>query len=479
MDHLPIFLDVKGKKVLVDGGNTAAARRVERALSAGANVHVFCPNMSDEFRTLRDHPRVTHHLRSPEPADVADCVVAYGASEIEERDKRLYEMAKAAKVLVNVADVTKYCDFITPSIVDRSPLVVAISSGGNAPVIARILRARIEVMLPAAYGRLAAFVGTFRDRVMARLKSTESRRHFWENTIEGQVGDHFLAGDEERASQRLLEDLEAAATGADTAQIGEVFLVGAGPGDPDLLTFRALHIMQRADIVLFDRLVSDEIMTLVRRDAERVYVGKAPQQHAMVQEEISELMVELAQQGKRVLRLKGGDPFIFGRGGEELELLAKHKIPFQVIPGITAASGCASYAGIPLTHRDHAQSCVLITAHGRDGILDLDWDRLVRPDQTVVVYMGLGSVGILSEQFIKHGLNPATPAAVIDNGTRANQRVITGDLSTIAENVVSSGIKGPALIIIGSVVSLRDELKWFADSDKHSHKMSLHAQDTL
>ena len=479
MDHLPIFLTVKDKKVLVDGGNTAAARRVERALSAGANVHVFCPKMSDEFRILRDHPRVTHHLRAPEPSDLEGAVVAYGASEIEERDERLYQMAKAANVLVNVADVTKYCDFITPSIVDRSPLVVAISSGGNAPVIARILRARIEVMLPAAYGRLAAFVGTFRDRVMEKLKSTESRRRFWENTIEGQVGDHFLAGDEEKASTRLLEDLDAAAVGAETTQIGEVFLVGAGPGDPDLLTFRALHIMQRADVVLFDRLVSDEIMTLVRRDAERVFVGKAPQQHAMVQEEISELMVELAQQGKRVLRLKGGDPFIFGRGGEELELLAQHNIPFQVIPGITAASGCASYAGIPLTHRDHAQSCVLITAHGRDGILDLDWERLVRPDQTVVVYMGLGSVGVLSEQFIKRGLDPKTPAAVVDNGTRATQRVVTGDLSNIAENVVTSGIKGPALIIIGSVVSLRDELKWFADSDKDSHKMSLQAKASL
>jgi len=479
MDHLPIFLDVKGKKVLVDGGNTAAARRVERALSAGAHVHVFCPNMSDEFRTLRDHPLVTHHLRAPGPEDFIDCVVAYGASEIEERDKKLYDMAKEAKVLVNVADVTKYCDFITPSIVDRSPLVVAISSGGNAPVIARILRARIEVMLPAAYGRLAAFVGTFRDKVMAKLTSTESRRHFWENTIEGQAGDHFLAGDEEKAEARLLEDLNAAATGAETNQIGEVFLVGAGPGDPDLLTFRALHIMQRADVVLFDRLVSDEIMTLVRRDAERVYVGKSPQQHTMVQEDISELMVELAKQGKRVLRLKGGDPFIFGRGGEELELLAKHNVPFQVIPGITAASGCASYAGIPLTHRDHAQSCVLITAHGRDGVLDLDWDRLVRPDQTVVVYMGLSSVGTLSEQFIKRGLDSGTPAAVVDNGTRANQQVVAGNLGNIAKRVEDSAIKGPALIIIGSVVSLRDELKWFADSEKDSHQMSLQAQDSL
>lgn len=479
MDHLPIFLDVKDKKVLVDGGNTPAARRVERALSAGAYVHVFCPNMSDEFRDLRENPKVTHHLRAPEPADFKDCVVAYGASEIEERDERLYQMAKAAGVLVNVADVTKYCDFITPSIVDRSPLVVAISSGGNAPVIARILRARIEVMLPAAYGRLAAFVGTFRDRVMARLKSTESRRHFWENTIEGQVGDFFIAGDEEKASARLLQNLDAAATGTKSARIGEVFLVGAGPGDPDLLTFRALHIMQRADVVLYDRLVSSEIMTLVRRDAERVYVGKAPQQHAMVQEEISELMVELAKQGKRVLRLKGGDPFIFGRGGEELEMLAEHGIPFQVIPGITAASGCASYAGIPLTHRDHAQSCVLITAHGRDGILDLDWERLVRPDQTVVVYMGLGSVGVLSEQFIKRGLDPSTPAAVVDNGTRAVQRVVTGDLSTIADRVKDTALSGPALIIIGSVVSLRDELKWFSESDKASHKMKLQAQDSL
>lgn len=479
MDHLPIFLDVKGKKVLVDGGNTPAARRVERALSAGAHVHVFCPKMSDEFRQLRGHPRVTHHLRAPEPADFEDCVVAYGASEIEARDKRLYEMAKDAKVLVNIADVTKYCDFITPSVVDRSPLVVAISSGGNAPVIARILRARIEVMLPAAYGRLAAFVGGFRDRVMQKLKSTESRRHFWENTIEGQVGDHFLAGDEEKAGKRLLDELNAAATGAKSAQIGEVFLVGAGPGDPDLLTFRALHIMQRADVVLFDRLVSDEIMTLVRRDAKRVYVGKMPQQHTMVQEDISELMVELAKQGKRVLRLKGGDPFIFGRGGEELELLAKHDIPFQVIPGITAASGCASYAGIPLTHRDHAQSCVLITAHGKDGVLDLDWERLVRPDQTVVVYMGLSSVGILSGQFIKHGLDANTPAAVVDNGTRANQRVVSGRLGNIADRVEQSGIKGPALIIIGSVVSMRDDLKWFADHDKTTHQMSLQAQDGL
>ncbi|MBL4805675.1 MAG: uroporphyrinogen-III C-methyltransferase [Rhodobacteraceae bacterium] len=479
MDHLPIFLDVKAKKIIIDGGGTPAARRAERALTAGANVFVFCPNLSPEFDKLLSHPSLTYFPRAPEQADFDGCIVAYGATENDARDEALHRMAKQAGVLVNIADVTKYCDFITPSVVDRSPLIVAVSSGGNAPIIARILRARIEVMLPAAYGRLTKFVGGFRDAVMDKLTSTDQRRHFWENTIEGQVGDFFLAGDAEAAGKRLLEDLNIAATAADTPQMGEVYLVGAGPGDPDLLTFKALRLMQRADVVLYDRLVSDEIMTLVRRDAERVNVGKMPQQHTMVQEDITQLMVSLAKQGKRVLRLKGGDPFIFGRGGEELEELAKHDIPFQVIPGITAASGCASYAGIPLTHRDHAQSCVLITAHGKDGVLDLDWPTLINPSQTVVVYMGLSSLGTLSEQFVKHGLNPATPAAVIDNGTRSNQQVVTGTIGDIHDKVLDSGIKGPALIIIGSVVSLRDDLKWFTESDKAHHQMTLHAQDTL
>ncbi len=479
MDHLPIFLDVKGKTIIVDGGGTPAARRAERALNAGAKVSVFCPNLSAEFDTLLMNANLTYFPRAPEQSDFIDCVVAYGATEMDDRDEALYKMAKHANVLVNIADVTHYCDFITPSVVDRSPLVIAVSSGGNAPIIARILRARIEVMLPAAYGRLTKFVGGFRETVMAKLKTTDQRRHFWENTIEGQVGDFFLAGNPEAAGIRLMEDLNIAAAQSDTPQMGEVYLVGAGPGDSDLLTFKALRLMQRADVVLYDRLVSPEIMTLVRRDAERVNVGKAPRQHTMVQEDITQMMVTLAKQGKRVLRLKGGDPFIFGRGGEELEELAANSVPFQVIPGITAASGCASYAGIPLTHRDHAQSCVLITAHGKDGVLDLDWNSLINPAQTVVVYMGLGSLDILSQQFLKHGLDPATPAAVIDNGTRSNQQVVTGTISDIHQKVVNSAIKGPALIIIGSVVTLRDELRWFTESDKSDHKMTLHAQETL
>ena len=315
MDHLPIFLDVKGKKVIVDGGGTPAARRAERALNAGAKVSVFCPNLSAEFDNLLMNANLSYFPRAPEQSDFTDCIVAYGATENDARDAALYKMSKHANVLVNIADVTHYCDFITPSVVDRSPLVIAVSSGGNAPVIARILRARIEVMLPAAYGRLTKFVGGFRDNVMDKLKTTDSRRHFWENTIEGQVGDYFLAGDPEAAATRLLEDLDIAADHSDNPQMGEVYLVGAGPGDPDLLTFKALRLMQRADVVLYDRLVSPEIMTLVRRDAERVNVGKAPQEHTMVQEDITDLMVKLAKEGKRVLRLKGGDPFIFGRGG--------------------------------------------------------------------------------------------------------------------------------------------------------------------
>ena len=479
MDHLPIFLDVKGKKIIVDGGGTPAARRAERALNAGAMVSVFCPNLSPEFDTLLMNANLSYFPRAPEQSDFADCVVAYGATENDARDAALYKMAKHANVLVNIADVTRYCDFITPSVVDRSPLVIAVSSGGNAPVIARILRARIEVMLPNAYGRLTKFVGGFRDAVMDKLKTTDQRRHFWENTIEGQVGDLFLAGDPGAASKRLMEDLEIATTASNTPQMGEVYLVGAGPGDPDLLTFKALRLMQRADVVLYDRLVSPEIMTLVRRDAERVNVGKAPQQHTMVQEDITALMVKLAKAGKRVLRLKGGDPFIFGRGGEELEELAASNVPFQVIPGITAASGCASYAGIPLTHRDHAQSCVLITAHGKDGVLDLDWKTLINPSQTVVVYMGLSSLDILSEQFLKHGLDPITPVAVVDNGTRSNQQVVTGTISDIYQQVADSKIKGPALIIIGSVVTLRNDLRWFTESEKPDHAMTLQAQEGL
>ncbi len=479
VDYLPIFLDIAERRVLVDGGGTVAARRVERALQAGALVEVYDTTLSEEFHPLLKHANLTHIKRPVRPEDIAGCLVVYGASEDVTRNRLLYAAATSAGALVNVADVPEYCNFIVPSVIDRSPLVVAISSGGNAPIIARILRARIETLLPAAYGRLAEFMGRFRDIVAARVKTPSQRRHFWENTIEGPVGDLFLAGDSESAEKQLHLQLDSSTGEGDAVKIGEVSLVGAGPGDPDLLTFRALRLMQRADVVLHDRLVGTDILDLVRRDAKRIDVGKLPKKHTMSQEDIGKLMVELAQAGKRVLRLKGGDPFIFGRGGEEIETLAAHAIPFQVVPGITAASGCSAYAGIPLTHRDHAQSCLMVTAHGKDGVLDLDWQSMLRPSQTVVVYMGFASLKTLGRELIKHGANPDTPAALVDNGTHHNQTVIVGTLQTLAARAGAAGLSGPAIIIIGSVVSLRDNLEWFNKRENEHFQMSLQPQETL
>ena len=477
MEYLPIFLDIRGKKVVVDGGTTVAARRVERALAAGAQVHLFDPAPSEEFRDLLGHENLTHHARALTPDDMEGAIVAWGAAEDEARDAALHGAAKAHGALCNVADVPEYCDFITPSVVDRSPLVVAISTAGAAPVIARILRARIESLLPPAYGRLASFMGRFREKVAARFADSRLRRRFWERMIDGPAGDLFLAGDAKGAEAHILAEL------ADEEDPGfargEVYLVGAGPGDPDLLTFRALRLMQRCDVVLYDRLLGKDILELVRRDAERIYVGKLPSRHTLSQEEISALLVKLAKEGKRVLRLKGGDPFIFGRGGEEIEALAENGIPFQVVPGITAAAGCTAYAGIPLTHRDHAQACLFVTAHGRAGVLGLDWDVLLRPNQTVAIYMGLSSLDALSEQFIARGADPDTPAAIIDNGTRPEQKVAVGTIADLEKMAEKEGLKGPAMIVIGSVVGLRDKLRWYSDTDDAVFSMGLTARTRL
>ncbi len=459
MDYLPVFLDVNGRRVLVDGGGTAAARRVERALSAGALVQAFDPDPEQELTALADRTGLAILRRLPRQDDVAGCAVVYGASEDQERDDRLYGWSRDANVLCNIADRTEQCDFITPSVVDRSPIVIAISTGGAAPVIARILRARIETIIPNAFGQLAGFAGSFRSRIADAIGNGRDRRHFWEWMIDGPAGDFFLAGNRQRAQEQIESDLARHAAGTANLQ-GEVYLVGAGPGDPDLLTFRALRLMQRCDVVLYDRLVGDEIMSLVRRDAKRIYVGKLPQDHTMAQQDISQLMVTLAKEGNRVLRLKGGDPFIFGRGGEEIETLAEQGVSFQVVPGISAAAGCGAYAGIPLTHRDHAQSVTFVTAHGKDGALALDWKTLIRPDQTVAVYMGLSNLPVLASGAQQAGVDMSTPVAVIENGTRPNQIVVTGPLSQIEERVRSAGLKGPAMILIGSVVGLREKLNW-------------------
>jgi uroporphyrin-III C-methyltransferase/precorrin-2 dehydrogenase/sirohydrochlorin ferrochelatase len=475
MDFLPVFLDIKGAKVLIDGGNTGAARRAERALSAGAHVTICDPAPEEEVTRMDGADRLTIYRRATEADDLAGCKVVYGTSEDDHRDAELRAWADEYGILCNIADRPEYCDFITPSIVDRSPILVAISTSGVAPVIGRILKARLEANLPAAYGKLAGFLGGFRHLIEAKLTNGRARRHFWESMIDGPVADLFLQSRQADAKALVEADLETASSEA-ASGVGEVYLVGGGPGNPDLLTFGALRLMQRCDVVLYDRLIGPEILSLVRRDARRIYVGKRKNDHTMKQEDITATLVRLAQEGNRVLRLKGGDPFIFGRGGEEIEGLAAANIPFQVVPGVTAAAGCGAYAGIPLTHRDHAQTAMFVTAHGKDGVLNLDWDVLARPGQTVAVYMGLGSLQTLTEGLLRHNVAGSLDVAVVENGTLDSQNVVTGTIETIVENVEEAGIKGPAIIIIGTVVQLRDKLNW-RHREMPDHMLSLTAQN--
>jgi uroporphyrin-III C-methyltransferase/precorrin-2 dehydrogenase/sirohydrochlorin ferrochelatase len=360
-------------------------------------------------------------------------------------------------VPVNVADRPELCTFILPAVVDRSPVIVAFSTGGRVPVLARSLRARLEAMLPAGLGRLADYLGARRGWLRERVPDPGLRLRAWERLLEGAVAERVLAGDEAGAERLLQEEVAA----LDGAPRGEVFLVGAGPGDPDLLSFRALRLMQQADVVFYDRLVSAPVLALVRREAERVYVGKRRGEHAVAQPDINELLAEHARRGRRVLRLKGGDPFIFGRGGEEIEHLAEAGIPFQVVPGITAASGCAAYAGIPLTHRDHAQSVRFVTGHLKDGSIDLDWPELARPQQTVVFYMGLVGLPVICERLIAHGMPESTPVALVQQGTTPAQRVLVSTLAAMPERLRAAQFHAPTLAIVGSVVSLHERLSWF------------------
>jgi uroporphyrin-III C-methyltransferase/precorrin-2 dehydrogenase/sirohydrochlorin ferrochelatase len=366
--------------------------------------------------------------------------------------------AKANNIPVNVVDAPALCTFTMASIVERSPIVIAISSEGNAPVLARYLRSKIETMLPAGYGRIAAIAGEFRDKVKSKYATSQARRIFWEGVLQGPIVERILAG-QEAAARIGLDQLLADDTASQ--QHGEVYLVGGGPGDPDLLTFRALRLMQQCDVCVYDKLVSPEVLDLVRRDAELIYVGKSRDQHTLPQEEINQLLASLALAGKRVLRLKGGDPFIFGRGGEEIETLMQQGVPFQVVPGITAANGVSSYAGIPLTHRDYAQACLFITGHLKNGVLDLDWAAMARPQQTVVIYMGLVGLEQICQQLIAHGVAPDMPAAVIQQGTTQHQRVVSANLSDLASQVAAAKMKAPCLTIIGQVVQLREKLNWF------------------
>lgn len=457
MDFLPVFLRLQGQNALVVGGGQVALRKVQMLLRSGACVRLVAPDIHAEVRKLLAAAPHALHERAFADADLDGVKLVIAATDDTALNRRVFELASARNLPVNVVDQPELCSFIFPSIVDRSPLIVAVSSGGNAPVLARLLRARLETLIPSAYGSLVQLLGKYRELAKQRFGSMAQRMRFWENIVNGPVAELMMSGQQDKAEQLLLETLERDAA---LAMQGEVYLVGAGPGDPDLLTFRALRLMQQADVVLYDRLVSPPILNLCRQDAEKIHVGKQRANHTMPQQDISRLLVELAQQGKRVLRLKGGDPFIFGRGGEEIEELAAARIPFQIVPGITSASGCAAYAGIPLTHRDHAQSVRFVTGHLKDGSCDLDWAQLAQPAQTVVYYMGLVSLAQICERLIAHGRAPATPIALIQQGTTPQQKVYTGTLATMPALIAATEVQPPTLIIVGEVVSLHDQLKW-------------------
>jgi len=459
MDYLPLFTRLTDQLCLIVGGGAIALRKAGLLARAGARVRVVAPAILPELQELAAASRGEAKLRAYQAEDLDDVVLVIAATDEPQVNAAVSADARARRLPVNVVDSPELCSVILPSIIDRSPLIVAVSSAGASPVLARQLRARLESWIPAAYGRLALLAARFRARVRERVVDPVQRRRFWEDTLEGPVAELVLAGRDEAAARVLEEQLDDIAAGPGR---GEVWLVGAGPGDPDLLTFKALRLMQKADVVLYDRLVAPAIVDLCRRDAERLYVGKARAEHALPQQQINQLLVDLAGQGKRVLRLKGGDPFIFGRGGEEIELLARHRIPFQVVPGITAASGCACYAGIPLTHRDFAQSVRFVTGHLKDGSTDLPWDELVQPGQTVVFYMGLVGLAEICRQLLSHGRAPDTPIALIQQGTTARQRVITGTLADMAARVAGADIQPPTLIIVGEVVSLQRDLAWFS-----------------
>jgi len=457
LDFLPIFLNLRQQTCLVVGGGATATRKVELLLQAQATVIVVAPQLSATLQQWAKNGQIRGQLRPFTADDLHGCCLVIAATNDKTVNATVSRLAKARLIPVNVVDQPELCSFIMPSIIDRSPVQIAISTGGASPVLARLLRAKLEALIPAAYGRLATFIASFRDKVKTQL-AAHQRRGFWETVLQGSIAEMLLSGHTQAATEALEKLLQNQQS---QPRFGEVYLVGAGPGDPDLLTFRALRLMQQADVVLYDRLVSDEVLNLVRRDAEKIYVGKQPTHHPIPQQEINQLLAELAKQGKRVLRLKGGDPFMFGRGGEEIETLMEQGIPFQVVPGITAALGSSAYAGIPLTHRDYAQACVFVTGHLKNDSTDLNWNLLVQPFQTVVIYMGLRALPTICSELIKHGLPADKPAALVQKATTSEQKVLVGTLTTLPAIVEQAEVTLQSLIIIGDVVKLQQKLAWF------------------
>lgn len=457
MDYLPLFHRLTEKKCLIIGGGSVATRKARLLMEANASVTVIAPELDEELSQLASENKIEHIERSFKLGDSNLYSLVICATNDPKINAQVSKDAQQNNIPVNIVDQPELCSFIFPAIVDRAPITIAVSSGGVAPVLSRMLRAKLETLLPHGLGNLAGLSAKFRQTVKEHFANTEQRRLFWESIFDDPIADLCYQGQDKKAEAALQERLNQT---DDTPATGKVYLVGGGPGDPELLTLKALRILQLADIIVYDRLVSPAVLNLARRDAERIYVGKKRSDHSVSQEGINALLIKLAKQGKRVVRLKGGDPFMFGRGGEEIETLVDENIAFEVVPGITAASGCASYSGIPLTHRDHAQSCMFVTGHLKDNTVNLDWDQLAKPNQTIVIYMGLIGLRQISEKLIARGLATDTAVALIQKGTTAEHLVIISDLINIADKVDTIKPKPPTLIIIGSVVTLHNKLNW-------------------
>ena len=456
MDIFPISLKLQQQPCLIVGGGHIAYRKAVLLHKAGAVIHIIAPDIDENLLQLVEESQ-GQYIQALYPAQIQlnDYRLVIAATDDYAVNTQVFEDCEALKILVNSVDDPPHCRFMVPAIVDRSPLVISVASNGTSPVLSRQIRTQLETSIPHGMGKLAEFSGKWRAAVKAKISNPDERRVFWEDLyaspLKEQVFHDNLAEADRLIEQALLEW---------KTPKGEVYLVGAGPGDPELLTLKALRLMQQADVVIYDRLVSPVIMELCRRDATKIYVGKARSNHAVPQEGINALLVEYASKGQRVCRLKGGDPFIFGRGGEEIQELFAAGVPFQVVPGITAASGCSAYAGIPLTHRDYAQSVRFLTGHLKEGSPELPWDELVYQNQTLVLYMGLVGLEKICEKLIEHGQRPDMPVALISKGTTPEQKVVVGTLADIASKVEENHIQAPTLTIIGDVVSLREQLQW-------------------
>ncbi|WP_202745772.1 siroheme synthase CysG [Acinetobacter baumannii] len=456
MDIFPISLKLQQQRCLIVGGGHIALRKATLLAKAGAIIDVVAPAIEDQLlqliKTTDGEPFIEAFAENFLSTPYRLVIAATNDAEV---NKTVFEQCEARNLLVNSVDDIPHCRFMVPAIIDRSPLIVSVASNGTSPVLSRQIRTQLETSIPHGMGKLAEFSGKWRNQVKEKISNPDERRIFWENLYASPLKEQVFNDNLDVADSMLEQALQEW-----KAPKGEVYLVGAGPGDPELITLKALRLMQQADVVIYDRLVSAPILELCRRDATKIYVGKARSNHSVPQEGINALLVDYAKKGKRVCRLKGGDPFIFGRGGEEIQELFQAGVPFQVVPGITAASGCSAYAGIPLTHRDYAQSVRFLTGHLKEGSPELPWNELVYENQTLVLYMGLVGLERICEQLIAHGQRPDMPVALISKGTTPEQKVVVGSLADIASKVTEHQIHAPTLTIIGEVVRLREQLQW-------------------